>query len=103
MEGESNYNSTQSGGSGQGGTGGIGNPGGSIQDAMEASRSRLAAAYSAMQERSNEMLQGAEGYIQNRPFQAIIYAASVGAVIGLVAGLLLGGERSESSWRRRFW
>jgi ElaB/YqjD/DUF883 family membrane-anchored ribosome-binding protein len=100
MQGESNYNSTQAGG--QGGNA-VGNPGGSIQDAMEASRSRLAAAYSTMQQRSNEMLQGAEGYIQNRPFQSIIYAASVGAVIGLVAGLLLGGERSESSWRRRFW
>jgi ElaB/YqjD/DUF883 family membrane-anchored ribosome-binding protein len=101
MQGESNYNSTQSGG--QGGTNAVGNPGGSIQDAMEASRGRLAAAYSTMQERSNEMLQGAEGYIQNRPFQSLIYAASVGAVIGLVAGLLLGGERGESSWRRRFW
>jgi ElaB/YqjD/DUF883 family membrane-anchored ribosome-binding protein len=101
MQGESTYNSTQAGG--QGGTNSVGNPGGSIQDAMEASRSRLAGAYSTMQQRSNEMLQGAEGYIQNRPFQSLIYAASVGAVIGLVAGLLLGGERSESSWRRRFW
>src|SRR5688500_17915584 len=99
MQGESLENSTQSGGSGT-----IGNPGGSIQYAMEASRSRLAAAYTNMQQRSNEMLQGAEGYIQERPFQAIIYAASVGAVIGLVAGLLFGGERTDSrSWYRRFW
>ena len=101
MQGEANYNSSQSG-SGQEGNA-IGNPGGSIQDAMEASRSRLAAAYSSMQQRSNEMLQGAEGYIQNRPIQSVIYAASVGAVIGLVAGLLLGGERSEGSWHRRLW
>ena len=101
MQGEANYNSSQSG-SGQD-SGAIGNPGGSIQDAMEASRRRLTAAYNSMQQRSNEMLQGAEGYIQNRPIQSVIYAASVGAVIGLVAGLLLGGERSEGSWHRRFW
>lgn len=99
MQGEANYGSQ----SGSGQEGGVGNPGGSIQDAMEASRSRLAGAYSAMQQRSNEMLQGAEGYIQNRPIQSVIYAASVGAVIGLVAGLLLGGERSEGSWHRRWW
>lgn len=105
MQGDANYSSTQSGGTGQDKTGAIGNPGGSIQDAMEASRSRLASACSAMQQRSNEVLHGAEGYIQERPFQAIIYAASVGAVIGLVAGLLLGasGERSDGSWHRRFW
>jgi ElaB/YqjD/DUF883 family membrane-anchored ribosome-binding protein len=70
---------------------------------MEASRSRLSAAYSSMQQRSNEMLQGAEGYIQNRPIQSVVYAASIGAVIGLVAGLLLGGERSDGSWHRRLW
>ena len=97
MQGETQDTSTQSGGST------IGNPGGSIQDAMEASRSRLAAAYSSVQQRSNEVLQGAEGYIQERPFQAVIYAASVGAVIGLVAGLLLGGEREGPPWYRRLW
>jgi ElaB/YqjD/DUF883 family membrane-anchored ribosome-binding protein len=95
MQGESN--DTQPAGNA------IGNPGGSIQDAMEASRSRLAAVRESVQQRSTEVLQGAEGYIQERPFQAIIYAASVGAVIGLVAGLKHGGgERSESSWYRRF-
>jgi hypothetical protein len=34
----------------------------------------------------------------------VIYAASVGAVIGLVAGLMLGGsDRGDGSWHRRFW
>jgi ElaB/YqjD/DUF883 family membrane-anchored ribosome-binding protein len=70
---------------------------------MEESRTRLAAAYAAMQERSNQMLQGAERYVQNRPIQAVIYAASVGAVIGFVAGMLLGAERSSNSWYRRWW
>ena len=96
MQGESQDTNSTGGGA-------IGNPGGSIQDAMEASRSRLAAAYSNVQQRSNEVLHGAEGYIQERPFQAVIYAASIGAVIGLVAGLLLGGEREGPAWYRRFW
>jgi len=103
---DTNYSPNQTSGNGQTGDNrAIGNPGGSIQDAMEASRNRLSAAYAAMQERSTEVLHGAEGYIQNRPFQAVIYAASVGAVIGLVAGLMLGGsDRSDGgSWHRRWW
>jgi ElaB/YqjD/DUF883 family membrane-anchored ribosome-binding protein len=102
---ETNYSTNQTAQSGETDqTKAIGNPGGSIQDAMEASRNRLASAYSSLQERSNQMLHGAEGYIQNRPLQAMIYAASIGAVIGLVAGLMLGGaERSEGSWHRRWW
>ena len=84
-------------------SGAIGNPGGSIQHAMDSSRNRLSSAYSALQSRSTDVLQGAEGFIQNRPFQAVIYAASIGAVIGFVAGLMLGGERSNSSWHRRWW
>ena len=104
---DTNYASNQTAGNEQSDhSRAIGNPGGSIQEAMEASRNRLSAAYAAMQERSTEVLHGAEGYIQNRPFQAVIYAASIGAVIGLVAGLLLGGsDRSDggSSWHRRWW
>ena len=98
---ETNYSSTGQGDQ----TSGIGNPGGSIQDAMEASRNRLTQAYSAMQERSNQVLTGAEGYIQERPFQAVIYAASIGAVIGLVAGIMLGGGSSEreGTWIRKWW
>ena len=100
---ETNYPSGAPGG-GTDQTGAIGNPGGSIQDAMDASRTRLASAYASMQERSNQMLHGAEGYIQQRPFQAVIYAASIGAVIGLVAGLMLGGtEHATKSWYRRWW
>ena len=99
---ETNYSSNQAGGQ-SAESGAIGNPGGSIQNAMEASRSRLSSAYDALQARSTDVLHGAEGFIQHRPFQAVIYAASVGAVIGLVAGLMLGGERESSSWYRRWW
>lgn len=101
---ETNYSSNQTADTGETDhTRVIGNPGGSIQDAMEASRNRLASAYSALQERSNQMLHGAEGYIQHRPLQAMIYAASIGAVIGLVAGLMLGGAEREGSWHKRWW
>ena len=96
MPADTNYSST---GTDENRT--ISNPGGSIQDAMDASRNRLASAYSAVQERSNAMLHDAEGFIQERPFQAVIYAASIGAVVGLVAGLILGGDRSDSG--RRWW
>jgi ElaB/YqjD/DUF883 family membrane-anchored ribosome-binding protein len=102
---DTNYSPNQTSESGQADqTKAIGNPGGSIQEAMEASRTRLTSAYNALQERSNQMLQGAESYIQNRPLQAVIYAASVGAVVGLVAGLMLGGATErESPWYRRWW
>ena len=85
-----------------GATGAIGNPGGSIQDAMEASRNRLNAAYETVQECSDQMMREAEGYIQRRPMQAVIYAASIGAVVGLVAGLILG-ERVGGDWHKRWW
>ena len=96
------YSSNPTGGQ-TGETSAIGNPGGSIQQAMEASRNRLSSAYSALQDRSTDVISGAEGFIQNRPFQAVIYAASIGAVIGLVAGLMLGGERESPPWYRRWW
>ena len=106
MQSEATYSSPRSGAAGYE-TDPIGNPGGSIQNAMDSTRNRLSSAYSTIQQRSNEALRGAEGYIQERPFQAIIYAASIGAVIGLVAGLLLGGGSgsgdSDSPRRRHFW
>jgi ElaB/YqjD/DUF883 family membrane-anchored ribosome-binding protein len=104
MSVETNYSSGQMSGSGESGQSAIGNPGGSIQDAMEASRNRLSAAYAALQERSTQVVHGAEGYIQERPFQSVIYAASIGAIVGLVAGLMLGGSgEREGSWHRRWW
>lgn len=103
MSVETNYSSGQVSG-GERDPSAIGNPGGSIQDAMEASRNRLSAAYAALQERSTQAVHGAEGYIQERPFQSVIYAASVGAIVGLVAGLMLGGSSErEGSWHRRWW
>ena len=96
---------TQTATSGQSDTGPVGNPGGSIQNAMDASRNKLSSAYATAQQRSQDAMQSAEGFIQERPWQAVIYAASIGAVIGLMAGMMLGGGSShqEGSWHRRFW
>ncbi len=80
----------------------VGNPGGSIQDAMDGTRNRLNSAYQSVQQRSNEVLEGACGYVEKHPLQAVIYSASIGAIVGLVAGLILG-ERSGSSWYKRWW
>jgi hypothetical protein len=101
---ETNYSPNQTATGAQGDTGPVGNPGGSIQNAMEASRNRLSSAYETAQQRSHEAMESAEHFIHERPWQAVIYAASIGAVIGLVAGMMLGGggER-ESSWHRRWW
>ena len=74
----------------------------SIQNAMDASRAKLSSAYNTVQQRSNEAMETAEHFIQERPWQAVIYAASIGAVIGLVDGMMLGSER-DHSWHRRFW
>ena len=102
MPAETSYSGTTSG-STQDDPSAIGNPGGSIQDAMDGSRSRLKSAYASVQERSNQVLRDAEGYIQHRPLQAVIYAASVGAVLGFVAGMLLGADRNDSGpWYRRW-
>lgn len=84
------------------GTSAVGNPGGSIQEAMDASRTRLNAAYQTMQQRSNDLMEDACGYVAEHPMQSVIYAASIGAVVGLVAGLLLG-ERSGGGWHKRWW
>jgi ElaB/YqjD/DUF883 family membrane-anchored ribosome-binding protein len=101
---ETNYSPNQTAASGQGDTSAVGNPGGSIQNAMDASRQRMASAYETVQHRSHEALESAEGFIHERPWQAVIYAASIGAVIGLVAGMMLGGgSHHASSWHRRFW
>ncbi len=101
---ETNYSPNQTAPSGQGDTSAVGNPGGSIQNAMDAGRNRLSSAYESVQHRSHEAMESAEGFIHERPWQAVIYAASVGAVIGLVAGMMLGGgSERERSWPRRFW
>jgi ElaB/YqjD/DUF883 family membrane-anchored ribosome-binding protein len=101
---ETNYAPNQNAPGGQSDTSAVGNPGGSIQNAMDASRNRMSQAYSTVQQRSHDALENAEGFIHQRPWQAVIYAASIGAVIGLVAGMMLGGgHHHQDSWHRRWW
>jgi ElaB/YqjD/DUF883 family membrane-anchored ribosome-binding protein len=83
-------------------TSAIGNPGGGIQSAMDASRSKLASAYTAVQERSSRVVHDYEEHIHRSPFTAVAYAAAIGAVIGFAAGMAIG-ERSGGSWHRRWW
>jgi ElaB/YqjD/DUF883 family membrane-anchored ribosome-binding protein len=80
----------------------IGNPGGAIQSAMDTSRSKLASAYSTVQERSSRMIHDYEEHIHRSPFTAIAYAAAIGAVIGFAAGMVIG-ERTGGSWHRDWW
>jgi ElaB/YqjD/DUF883 family membrane-anchored ribosome-binding protein len=67
-------------------------PTGGTQDAINAARARLNAAYEKTREKSNAALRQAEGYIRESPLQAVGYAAGVAAVIGLIAGMIIGGR-----------
>jgi ElaB/YqjD/DUF883 family membrane-anchored ribosome-binding protein len=62
----------------------------STQEALNAAKERFNAAYEATREKSAEALKQAEAYVRKSPLEAIGYAAGIAAVIGLVAGLLLG-------------
>jgi ElaB/YqjD/DUF883 family membrane-anchored ribosome-binding protein len=63
---------------------------GGTQDALNAARARLNAAYEATREKSTQALKQAEDYVRKSPLEAVGYAAGIAAVVGLVAGLLLG-------------
>jgi ElaB/YqjD/DUF883 family membrane-anchored ribosome-binding protein len=60
------------------------------QDPLDAARARLNAAYESAREKSSQALRQAEAYVRKSPFEAVGYAAGISAVIGLVAGLLIG-------------
>jgi ElaB/YqjD/DUF883 family membrane-anchored ribosome-binding protein len=63
---------------------------GGTQDALNSARARLNAAYETTREKSTQALKQAEEYVRKSPLEAVGYAAGIAAVIGLVAGLLLG-------------
>jgi ElaB/YqjD/DUF883 family membrane-anchored ribosome-binding protein len=63
---------------------------GGSQEALNAARERLSAAYETTREKSAQALKQAEEYVRKSPLEAVGYAAGIAAVIGLVAGLLLG-------------
>lgn len=63
---------------------------GNTQEALDAARQRLNAAYQTTREKSAQALKQAEEYVRKSPLEAVGYAAGIAAVIGLVAGLFLG-------------
>jgi len=63
---------------------------GEKQDALSAARERLNAAYEAARQKSSRAFEDAESCVRKSPLGAVGYAAAVGAVLGLIAGLVLG-------------
>jgi ElaB/YqjD/DUF883 family membrane-anchored ribosome-binding protein len=63
--------------------------GGEFEDRLHAARDALDATFRAAREKSSAACAEAEAYIRNSPLEAVGYAAGIGAVVGLVAGLLL--------------
>ncbi len=74
----------------------IGNPGGSIDKALEPARNKLSSAMSTVQEKSNQMVSGVQGYVQEAPMQSIAMAMGVGIIIGLLLG-----DAGYAPWRSR--
>jgi ElaB/YqjD/DUF883 family membrane-anchored ribosome-binding protein len=59
------------------------------QERLDAAREALNTAFRTAREKSSAACEEAEAYIRRSPLEAVGYAAGIGAVIGLVAGLLL--------------
>jgi ElaB/YqjD/DUF883 family membrane-anchored ribosome-binding protein len=59
------------------------------QDRIEAAREALNTAFRAAREKSSAACEQAQAYIRRSPLEAVGYAAGIGAILGLVAGLLL--------------
>jgi ElaB/YqjD/DUF883 family membrane-anchored ribosome-binding protein len=63
--------------------------GGQFENTLESAREALDAALRTAREKSSAACEEAEAYIRKSPLEAVGYAAGVGAVLGLLAGLLL--------------
>jgi len=59
------------------------------EDRLKAARDSINAAFEAAREKSNEACQQAEAYIRKSPMEAIGIAAGIGAILGLVVGMLM--------------
>ncbi|MGE5523460.1 MAG: glycine zipper domain-containing protein [Rhodospirillaceae bacterium] len=93
MQGESTTNTTSEQ---QSDVKSIGNPGGSIKEALEPARNKLSSAMSTVQEKSNQMVSGVQGYVQEAPMQSIAMAMGIGIIIGLLLG-----DAGYAPWRSR--
>ena len=63
--------------------------GGQFENTLDSAREALDAAFRTAREKSSAACEEAEAYIRKSPLEAVGYAAGIGAVLGLVAGLLL--------------
>lgn len=93
MQGESTTNTTSEQ---QSDVKSIGNPGGSIKEALEPARNKLSSAMSTVQEKSTQMVNGVQGYVQEAPMQSIAMAMGIGIIIGLLLG-----DAGYAPWRSR--
>jgi ElaB/YqjD/DUF883 family membrane-anchored ribosome-binding protein len=59
------------------------------QDRLKAARDNMNAAFETARKKSGEAYDQAESYIRNSPMEAVGYAAGVGAVLGLIVGMLM--------------
>ena len=78
----------------------IGNPGGSIKEALEPARNKLSSAMSSVQEKSSQMMDGVQGYVQEAPMQSIAMAMGIGVIIGLLLG---SAGYAQIRGRRSLW
>jgi ElaB/YqjD/DUF883 family membrane-anchored ribosome-binding protein len=56
----------------------------------KAARDKMNAAYETARKKSGEAYEQAEAYVRKSPMEAVGYAAAVGAVLGLIIGMLMG-------------
>jgi ElaB/YqjD/DUF883 family membrane-anchored ribosome-binding protein len=84
----------------QSGVQSIGNPGGSIKEALEPARSRLASAASSVQEKSTQVMNGVQDYVHEAPMQSLAMAMGIGVIIGLLLG---SAGSSALRSRRSIW
>ena len=78
----------------------IGNPGGSIKQALEPARNKVASAMSSVQEKSSQVMNDVQGYVQEAPMQSIAMAMGIGVIIGLLLG---GAGYAQIRNRRSLW
>jgi ElaB/YqjD/DUF883 family membrane-anchored ribosome-binding protein len=60
------------------------------QDRLRAARDNMNAAFDTARQKSGEAYEQAESYIRNSPMEAVGYAAAIGAVLGLIVGMMMG-------------
>lgn len=61
----------------------------SVEESLDAAKERLMKLQKDIADRSRAAAQATEEYVQDNPWQSVAAAAAIGALAGLVAGLLI--------------